>query len=119
MTEHATETRGIKIALLGYLILVVLQLATYLLTNILVLLAQALEMLSDVLISTFLLLSAFWSRKPADEFHMFGHGRAQNVAALISATILISFMSLETFRGPFLNSSKPLRLANSKIQVSL
>jgi len=98
MTEHAAETRGIKIALAGYLILVVLQLATYLLTNILVLLAQALEMLSDVLISTFLLLSAFWSRKPADEFHMFGHGRAQNVAALISATILISFMSLETFR---------------------
>jgi len=98
MTEHATETRGIKIALLGYLILVVLQLATYVLTNILVLLAQALEMLSDVLISTFLLLSAFWSRKPADELHMFGHGRAQNVAALVSATILISFMSLETFR---------------------
>jgi len=29
---------------------------------------------------------------------MFGHGRAQNVAALISATVLISFMSLETFR---------------------
>jgi len=98
MTEHATETRGIKIALTGYLILVVLQLATYVLTNILVLLAQALEMLSDVLVSTFLLLSAFWSRKPADEFHMFGHGRAQNVASLVSATILISFMSLETFR---------------------
>jgi len=98
MTEHATETRGIKIALLGYSILVVLQLATYFLTNILVLLAQAFEMLSDVLVSSFLLLSAFWSRKPADEFHMFGHGRAQNVAALVSATILIFFMSLETFR---------------------
>jgi len=98
MTEQATETRGIKIALIGYSILVVMQLATFYLTNILVLLAQALEMLSDVLVSTFLLLSAFWSRKPADEFHMFGHGRAQNVAALVSATILIFFMSLETFR---------------------
>jgi len=98
MTEHATETRGIKIALIGYLILVVLQLATYFLTGIMVLLAQAFEMLSDVLISTFLLLSASWSRKPADEFHMFGHGRAQNVAALVSATILVSFMSIETFR---------------------
>ncbi len=98
MTGHATETRGIKLALLGYFILMVLQLVAYYVTNILVLLAQALEMLSDVLISTFLLLSAYWSRKPADEFHMFGHGRAQNVAALVSATILISFMSLETFR---------------------
>jgi len=98
MTEHATETRGIKIALIGYVILVVLQLVTYYMTNILVLFAQALEMLSDILISTFLLLSTSWSRKPADEFHMFGHGRSQNVAALVSATILISFMSLETLR---------------------
>jgi cation diffusion facilitator family transporter len=98
MTELVTETRGIKIALIGYLILVILQLAAYFLTNILVLFAQALEMLSDVLISAFLLFSASWSRKPADEFHMFGHGRAQNVAALVSATILVFFMSLETFR---------------------
>jgi len=98
MIEHATETRGIKIALISYLILVALQLVTYVFTNILVLLAQALEMLSDVLISSFLLLSAYWSRKPADEFHMFGHGRAQNVAALVLATILVSFMSIETFR---------------------
>lgn len=29
---------------------------------------------------------------------MFSHGRAQNVAALVSATILVFFMSLETFR---------------------
>lgn len=98
MNEHISETRGIKIALASYLILVTLQLATYFLTNILVLLAQALEMLSDVFVSAFLLLSAYWSQKPADEFHMFGHGRAQNVAALVSATILVSFMSLETFR---------------------
>lgn len=98
MTEHESGTRGIKIALAGYSVLVILQLAAYLVTNILVLLAQALEMLSDVLISLFLLLSASWSRKPADEIHMFGHGRAQNVAAMVSATILIFFMSVETFR---------------------
>lgn len=98
MKEPGSETRGIKIALIGYLVLVALQLAAYHLTGILVLLAQAFEMLSDVLISAFLLLSASWSRKPADEFHMFGHGRAQNVAALVSAVILIAFMSLETFR---------------------
>jgi len=98
MAEPATETRGLKIALASYLVLVAIQLVAYFLTNILALLAQALEMLSDVLISAFLLLSTYWSRKPADEFRMFGHGRAQNVAALVSATILIAFMSVETFR---------------------
>lgn len=98
MAEHAVDTRGLKIALTGYLVLFILQLATYFSTNILVLLAEALHTLSDVMISIFLLFAVFWSRKPADEFHMFGHGRAQNVAALVSATIFISFMSLEMFR---------------------
>ena len=84
--------------MIGYAILVAVQLAAYFLTNILVLLAQTFEMLSDVLISAFLLVSAYWSRKPADEFHMFGHGRGQNVAALVSATILVTFMTFETFR---------------------
>jgi cation diffusion facilitator family transporter len=98
MAEYATGTRGIKIALIGYSILVVMQLVAYSLTNILVLLAEALHTLSDVLVSSFLLYAVYWSKKPADEFHMFGHGRVQNVAAVVSATILIFFMSLEAFR---------------------
>jgi len=98
MTERVAETRGLILALAGYSILFLGQLIAYFLTNILVLLAEALHTLSDILISTFLLVAVFWSRKPADEFHMFGHGRAQNVAALVAATIFISFMSVEMFR---------------------
>jgi len=121
MTEQASETRGIKIALISYLILVVLQLAAYFLTSILVLLAQAFKMLSDVLVSTFLLFSAFWSRKPADEFHMFGHGRAQNVAAMVSATILIFFMSLETFREaiPRFFQAEPGEFQNTDLALAV
>ena len=98
MTGDSAEARGLKIALTGYSALFLLQLATYVSTSILVLLAEALHSLSDVLISAFLLLAVYWSKKPPDEYHMFGHGRAQNVAALVSATIFISFMSLEMFR---------------------
>jgi len=36
------------------------------------LLGEALHTLSDVLISGFLLVAAIWSRKEADEVHMFG-----------------------------------------------
>jgi len=61
MTEHATETRGIKIAFTRILN-----------TSHSIVIRQALEMLSDVLISTFRLLSPFWSRKSADKFHIFG-----------------------------------------------
>ena len=120
MTGHTKETRGIKIALAAYSLLVVLQLGAWALTNILVLLAQALEMLSDVLISSFLLLSASWSRKPADEFHMFGHGRAQNVAGLVSAIILVSLMSLQTFQEAvpkFLQSPNVPEFQNTNVAL--
>ena len=62
------------------------------------LLAEAYHTLSDVLVSGFLLYALAWSRKPADEYYMFGHGRAQNVAALVSATIFIFVMGLEALR---------------------
>jgi len=59
MIEHAADIRSLKITLAGYLSLFALQLSAYFLTNILVLLAEALHTLSDVLISTFLLFAVF------------------------------------------------------------
>ncbi len=97
--EQATDTRGLKIAFAVSIILVVLQLTTYFLTSIVAQLAAGFDSLSDVLISGFLLLSVYRSRKPADEVHMFGHGRAQNVAALISATMLIFWLSFGAFQS--------------------
>jgi len=62
-----------------------------------VLLAEALHTLSDMFVSGFLLLALIWSRRKADEIHMFGYGRAQNVAALVAATLFISFTSYRLF----------------------
>jgi cation diffusion facilitator family transporter len=45
----------------------------------------------------FLLVAAMYSRKPADSVHMFGYGRAQNVAALTAATLFISFTSYRLY----------------------
>lgn len=101
MEQQTTDARGLKIALVVSVILVVLQFATYFLTNILAQLAAAFDSLSDIIISSFLWLSVYLSRKPADESHMFGHGRAQNVAALISATMLIFWLSLGAFQSAF------------------
>lgn len=78
MPERLPGTHGIRIALLSYLIVVSVQLFTYFLTNVLVLLAQAMEMLSDVFVSAFLLLSISWSKKPADEFHISGKLRGRS-----------------------------------------
>lgn len=98
MTERTNDTRGIKLALAGYIVLLVLQLVSYFMSHVLVLLAIAFETLASIIIAGLLLLATVYSRKPADEFHMFGYGRTQNVAALVSATIFIFLLSLETFR---------------------
>lgn len=91
-------TKGLAFALGCYTLLFVIQLAAYFGTHVLVLLAQSFETLSDVLISTALILVTVLSSRPADEEHHFGHERAQNVAAIVSATILISFFSIESIR---------------------
>lgn len=87
--------------------LVIIQLSAFFATNILTLYAQALDRLSDVLVSGFLLLSVYWSKKPSDKFHMFGHGRAQNVAAVVIAVILIFFISAEVLRETILKLATP------------
>jgi len=98
MAQHTTETRGIVLSLTGFFLIFALQLTAYFLTSFLVLLAESFMAIGEILISTFLLLSLYWSRKPADELYMFGRGRAQNVAALVSGMIIILFLGLETFR---------------------
>ncbi len=97
--KPADEMRSMIKALVISVSLFIVQLIAYFSTNMLIILAGAFDTLSDILISGFLLGSIYWSRKPADELHMFGHGRIQNVAALVTATIFIFFLSLETFRA--------------------
>ncbi len=91
------STRGISLALAGYLLLFILKLAAYFVSGVLALLAEALHTLGDILISGFLLLATRWSRRSPDAVHMFGYGRAQNVAALVAATLFISFTSYKLY----------------------
>ena len=93
----ATDLRGLVLALVTYVVVFALKLAAYFITGVMVLLAEALHTLSDIFISAFLLIALRWSQRKADELHMFGYGRAQNVAALVAATLFISFTSYKLF----------------------
>lgn len=96
-SQDKEELRALKLALGLYIFIFALKIAVYFLTGVMALLAEALHTLSDIFISGFLLVAAIWSRKEADEVHMFGHGRAQNVAALVAATLFISFTSFKLY----------------------
>ena len=91
------DSRGLVLALVTYVIVFALKLSVYYATGVMVLFAEALHTLSDVFIAGFLLAALLWSRRKANAVHMFGYGRAQNVAALVAATLFISFTSYKLF----------------------
>lgn len=91
--KPAAETRGLQVALGVYALVFALKLSVWLASGVMAVFAEALHTLTDLFISGFLLAAAVWSRKSADEVHPFGHGRAQNAAALAAAVLFISFTS--------------------------
>jgi len=96
MNESA-DIKGIRTTLVIYVVIFGMKLAVYFMSGVLAMLAEALHTLSDIFVSGFLLVAMLYSRKKADELHMFGYGRAQNVAALVAATLFISFTSYKLY----------------------
>lgn len=95
--NKSEDLRSLRLSLGVYVLLFALKLAVYFATGVLALLAEAFHTLSDIFVSGFLLVAIIYSRKEADEAHMFGHGRAQNVAALVAATLFVSFTSFKLY----------------------
>lgn len=96
--DNPSGERALWLALGTYLVIFAAKLAVYFASGVMALLAEALHTLSDIFISAFLLVAARFSRRRADRSYMFGYGRAENVAALIAATLFISFTSFELYR---------------------
>ncbi|WP_211244975.1 cation diffusion facilitator family transporter [Thalassotalea mangrovi] len=63
------------------------------------LLGSTLDSLFDLLASVSNLLIVRWSLRPADQGHRFGHGKAENMAALLQATIISASASLLIVHG--------------------
>lgn len=108
-----------KLTLGVYVLIFVLKLAVYFLTGVLALLAEALHTLSDIFVSGFLLVALVWSRKEADEVHMFGYGRAQNVAALVAATLFVSFTSFKLFEEAIPKLFRPGETAYQNLPLAV
>ena len=82
MSEAAMqETKALRVAVVVYLVIFVLKLVVFMLSGVMALLAEALHTLSDIFVSVFLLIAVVWSRRPPDERHPYGHGRARYVGA--------------------------------------
>ena len=96
--QNSKDIQDLRLTLVVYVLVFAAKLWAYWASSVVALLAEALHTLSDIFVSGFLLVAAIYSRRQADERYMFGYGRAQNVAALVAATLFISFTSLELYR---------------------
>jgi cation diffusion facilitator family transporter len=119
--SESNDLRGLKLTLGGYLVILALKLGAYWMSGVMALLAEALHTLSDIFVAGFLLIAAIYSRKQADQTHMFGYGRAQNVAALVAATLFISFTSFELYREsiPRLFSTETAEYQNLPLAIGV
>jgi len=116
-TTGSGETRLLKWTVVLYLIVFIMKFVVYLFSGVMALLAEALHTLADLIISMFLLVAAIWSKKGADHVHRFGHGRAQNVAALVAATLFISFTSLRLYEEAIPRLIWPVERTYSNLPV--
>ncbi len=116
--QATRDQRALLIALAMYAVIFALKLAVYFATGVTALLAEALHSLSDVFVSGFLLGATIWSRRQADETHMFGHARAQNVAALVAATLLISFTSFQLYQEAISRLLHPEQLTYQRLPLA-
>ncbi len=113
------EMRGLQVALAIYGVLFVLKISVWFASGVMAVFAEALHTLSDLFISTFLLAAAVWSRRSADEVHQFGHGRAQNAAALAAAVLFISFTSYKLYEEAIPHLFEPVTTAYQNLDLVL
>jgi cation diffusion facilitator family transporter len=118
-TQDSADVRSLGLALVVYVVVLAAKLAAYHASGVMALLAEALHTLSDIFISGFLLIAMLYSRKQADATHMFGYGRAQNVAALVAAVLFISFTSFELYREALPRFVQPEEPAYGNLPLAL
>ncbi len=96
-SSEQQDLRALEVALAVYVVIFVMKLVVYFASGVMALLGEALHTLTDIFISAFLLAAIKVSRRQPDQVHMFGYGRAQNVASLVAATLFISFTSYKLY----------------------
>ncbi len=116
---EAEDIRSIRLTLAVYFAIFAGKLIAYLVTGVMAVFAEALHTLSDIFIAGFLLVALLWARKRADREHMLGHGRAQNAAALVAATLFISFTSYKLYEEAVTRLLHPHEASHQNLGLAL
>lgn len=93
--EQTEDFKNLRLTLIVYCAVFAMKLTVYFLSGVMALLAEAMHTMTDIFVTGFLFLALIFSRKKADDTHMFGHGRAQNIAALVASVMFVTVTCLK------------------------
>jgi cation diffusion facilitator family transporter len=113
---------AIWISLISNLLLTGIKLVVGFFTQSQVLVADALHNAGDVIATIATLTSSMVSKKPADEDHPYGHGKAEIIASLVVAIILVAaalYMVYHSVEALFVPAVKASWIALVAASVSL
>lgn len=117
--KSSEDLRSLQLSLGLYVVIFAMKLVAYFATGFMAMLAEALHTLSDIFIAGFLLIALNYSRKAADKTYMFGYGRAENVAALVAATLFISFTSYELYQEAIPHLFEPVTTTYRNLPLAI
>ena len=75
-------------SLMVALVLIAAKLWSYMATNSVSILSSLVDSVLDMLASTITVVAVYYSLRPADQEHRFGHGKAEGLAALLQSIIV-------------------------------
>jgi cation diffusion facilitator family transporter len=90
----ATRTGATRLALIAVTGLTVLKVAVVVITGSISILAQAVDSFLDLFAIVITFLAIIIANRPADKTHPFGHGKAENIAAVIQAVLIFAISGL-------------------------
>jgi cation diffusion facilitator family transporter len=86
----ATKSGAAKLALVSVLGLVILKVAVAVITGSISILAQTVDSFLDLFAVVITIFSIGIAAKPADEEHPFGHGKVENISAVVQAILIFT-----------------------------
>jgi cation diffusion facilitator family transporter len=92
--EESKKSGAAKLMLIVVIGLIVLKVAVAVITGSISILAQAVDSFLDLFAVAITFITIRISAKPADEEHPFGHGKVENIAAIVQAVLIFTAGSL-------------------------
>lgn len=116
----STKTGAARLTLAVVIGLIILKVVVAVITGSISIVAQAVDSFLDLFAVTVTFLSVFIAARPADDEHPFGHGKVENIAAIVQAALIFITGGLVIYSAVRrIITGVPIELAEAGIGVML